>query len=414
VELATGQVVACPDGPIDEGFVFNLCTTDSCLGGQCSYQDKETDGSCDDSNPATVDSCDPSTGECVNETCVPDCEPHTYCWGATEAEAEKMCDDQDVCTLDWCEFGPGFAPFPTGVYLCIHELTLEDCDDGDPCTIDACDPDTGCHNQPDPESGNCLPCQGDEGCMTPEPDPCTSHYCDPDFAVCLQSPLDCDDGNPCTDDSCFAQDGGCVHVPLDGVSCEGTEFAVGLCTAGECICVPQCGPKVCGDDGCGGSCGACDDPCCSICSQQGKCVSCIPDCEGKECGSDGCFGICGSCGDDAKCVPGGECIPKELLQSEPILSFLEPVNNVYLDQVEPETTVSASLNVVDWGSYPAAGKSVNCFVDGVAAGTSEGLTVQFPDVPLGMHSLCCELLQDGVKLGNCEATACVTVKVTRS
>jgi hypothetical protein len=62
-------------------------------------------------------------------------------------------------------------------------------------------------------------------------------------------------------------------------------------------CVPACDGRECGDDGCGGFCGACEDPERPFCnSVTGLCVSdCVPDCSGAECGDDGCGGSCGDC-----------------------------------------------------------------------------------------------------------------------
>jgi len=57
-------------------------------------------------------------------------------------------------------------------------------------------------------------------------------------------------------------------------------------------CTPNCANKECGSDGCGGSCGTCDN---GEACQSGQCVGCTPDCTGKECGDDGCGGSCGTC-----------------------------------------------------------------------------------------------------------------------
>jgi len=73
-----------------------------------------------------------------------------------------------------------------------------------------------------------------------------------------------------------------------------------LQTTSEC-CFPDCGSKVCGDDGCGGSCGVCDDG--FVCNE-GTCGECIPQCNGKECGENGCGGSCGECGLESFCYLG--------------------------------------------------------------------------------------------------------------
>ena len=76
---------------------------------------------CDDGNECTIDYCDPTTGECVNELI-------------------------EGCTPDFCE----------GI----------DCDDDDPCTVDYCDPLTGeCVNE-------FVEGCGDGGCGDPLAGPC--------------------------------------------------------------------------------------------------------------------------------------------------------------------------------------------------------------------------------------------------
>lgn len=78
------------------------------------------------------------------------------------------------------------------------------------------------------------------------------------------------------------------------------------------VCVPLCVGKACGDDGCGGSCGSCDDPANPVCNTLfGQCVAvCVPNCTAKACGDDGCGGVCGTCGvgttcDNNQCLPPG-------------------------------------------------------------------------------------------------------------
>lgn len=81
-------------------------------------------------------------------------------------------------------------------------------------------------------------------------------------------------------------------------------------TADSATCVPFCIGKVCGPDGCGGSCGACQDPAKPTCTSAGQCAAaCIPACNGKACGSDGCGGTCGACAANATCTPSGTCVP---------------------------------------------------------------------------------------------------------
>ena len=91
------------------------------------------------------------------------------------------------------------------------------------------------------------------------------------------------------------------------------------------LCSPSCQGKECGPDGCGGECGLCgasgackDDGTClcefekcggTCCFEGEVCGSdtcCAPDCEGKQCGDDGCGGSCGECEELMSCQQ-GEC-----------------------------------------------------------------------------------------------------------
>ena len=120
--------------------------------------------------------------------------------------------------------------------------------------------------------------------------------------VCLP---DCED-KECGDDGC-------------GGSCGECQELQNLCVEGQCLCVPACFGKECGDDGCEGTCGECElnqlcqydacacqfvgcaDTCCAdgeLC-YEGQC--CAPDCTGLECGPDLCGVDCGSCGDNQVC-----------------------------------------------------------------------------------------------------------------
>lgn len=68
-----------------------------------------------------------------------------------------------------------------------------------------------------------------------------------------------------------------------------------------CNCVPQCQERECGEDGCGGSCGACEE---GTTCEEGTCeaIPPQPDCDGKKCGDDGLGGSCGECREGADCV----------------------------------------------------------------------------------------------------------------
>jgi len=225
--------LACNDG--------DACTRDDvCVGATC----RGVAVTCDDDNPCTDDSCDPTRG-CVT----------------TLASPGLGCDDQDRCTRDdFC--GSGQC---AGLAI--------DCDDGNPCTDDSCDALLGCRHT-----------AGSEGLLCSDQNSCTTG----DVCVigqCLGAGLQCDDGNPCTVDTC-ALGSGCAHVAAavgdpcddgdpcsdgdvcDGAVCAGTAVecddgdpcTTDLCDSDEGACVSQ--PIVC-DAG-----SACEDGECSVVSPE--------------------------------------------------------------------------------------------------------------------------------------------------
>ena len=89
------------------------------MNGNCAAVPSNENGSCEDGNQCTADSCDPTVG-CVS---APDATTE-----GTECAAEGACAAAGVCHDAVC--------VPTGPSV--------DCDDGDPCTEDSCDDDNGC------------------------------------------------------------------------------------------------------------------------------------------------------------------------------------------------------------------------------------------------------------------------------
>ncbi len=70
-------------------------------------------------------------------------------------------------------------------------------------------------------------------------------------------------------------------------------------------CDPDCGDRICGDDGCGGTCGTCDDG--AVCSIDGACVDVAATCgdgmcaDGEDCAT--CPADCGQCCGNGACEP---------------------------------------------------------------------------------------------------------------
>ncbi len=311
------QVPPCDDG--------DLCTIDSCVGGNCVF----TPLDCDDDDICTIDSCvdgicfnvavDCDDGDaCTVDTCIEGqtggsncCVAHSGV-GCTDAACQAAvcavdsfccntswdsicagealsicgscdlvifpdcvhtpitCDDGDACTDDACVEG-----------LCIN--TPISCDDGDLCTIDLCDPLIGCVHTP-------LDCSDGDGC--------TVDLCDALFG-CFYERLNCDDGDACTADSCI--DGHCVY--LQTLCDDGDPCTTDLCVNGVCVYEPiDCDDHdACTIDGCLlGECihGAilCDDfDACTIDScVDGNCVFTPVSCDdGDACTVDTC--VDGSC-----------------------------------------------------------------------------------------------------------------------
>jgi hypothetical protein len=132
--------------------------------------------------------------------------------------------------------------------------------------------------------GSCGECDGEWGCN--QYGACM--ICEPGVSVCI--------GNSTT--TCNTAGDGYSGVPFE---C-GDIVETPVCQDGACVCAPDCDGKVCGDDGCGGSCGECEDAG-AVCSA-GQC-GCAPQCEGLQCGDDGCGGSCGEC--DSGVCNGGLC-----------------------------------------------------------------------------------------------------------
>lgn len=244
----------------------NLCLLNAvCQAGTCVGEA----ALCDDGDPCSLDSCEPSTGECTSEPSEGGCEDGDPCTVADTCVAGSCvsgdldpCDDGQSCTVGACSPGSGCAFQPIEVGPCDDgdACTINDvceagvctpegprlCDDGSVCTADSCDPTVGCVNTAyDSLCDDANPCT-DDGCDVvlgcfhhPHTEVCDDGDACTEADACLDGAcagIDAvlDDGNPCTDDACDATDG--VSHALNVAPCDdGDACSVGdVCEAGVC------------------------------------------------------------------------------------------------------------------------------------------------------------------------------------
>ena len=277
---------ACEDG--------DLCTVgDSCAEGVCV---SGVATNCNDGNPCTDDSCDP-TGGCLHVDNTEPCNDGDTCTtgdacagGVCVGEGALVCEDDDVCTSDSCDpatgcvFTPQEGACEDGNLCTIGETCVEgqcvptgslNCDDDSVCTTDTCQPDVGCVH-----ALNEAPCDDGDLCTTGD-------HCHLGGCIAADT-LICDDGNACTNDGCTTE-GGCAFVPnqeacSDGNLCTtGDQCSGGWCAATGALDCDDGNP--CTDDSCNPQLGCanvnnaadCDDG--DVCSTGDKCTggACVPD-----------------------------------------------------------------------------------------------------------------------------------------
>lgn len=312
-DLESGETAVCPeDAP--EGAVKNLCTTQSCdlMQGTCTYEPVNI-GDCDDENECTIDSCDPAKGECghVIDPDVPECNV-TPCWAATEEEADALCKDEDLCTLDACVYEDDFVAWeseelpdvsnpldlPEGVGVCGYEDVVELglCGGGDPCYEYGCDAETGCWETVLIEEPGCCGCIVDADCAGLDEDPCAIATCHLSCTCIVVEPI-CDDEDDCTIDSCDGdsepdQDYPCVHEPdpLCNGGClvnEDCPPPVDCCAQVLCLFEPGAEVGECAELALTNDCASCVQHYCDEVTN--SCVTETADCDdGDECTLDDC------------------------------------------------------------------------------------------------------------------------------
>ncbi len=205
---STNEGLACDDG-------LNCTYNEFCSSGMCVAGANYADTFCADNNPCTVDTCLEAPFKCSNT--LKSCDDGNACTndscnGATGGclNTAKTCNDGALCTIDSCVASTGACA-----------STAKNCDDGNSCTTDSCDSVTG----------DCV----NAGKTCNDNNACTTDSCDASGA-CVNTTKSCDDGKPCTTDSCDGATGACVNAANTATCNDGS-----ACTSND-----VCANKVCG------------------------------------------------------------------------------------------------------------------------------------------------------------------------
>jgi cysteine-rich repeat protein len=102
-----------------------------------------------------------------------------------------------------------------------------------------------------------------------------------------------------------------------------------------------------------------------------------------------------ACGDEQEAPPGGQ-TARLPLAGPPTIKAVAPIESLYIDLQPGGTPVTLSYTIQGWDPFPADGKEVFFYLDGVFAGsTPAAFSFTFPSVPLGFHALSAWLVEDG-------------------
>jgi hypothetical protein len=332
------------------------CVDVECIPGSVFCSDDFTLATCAADGLSSADEICPDAHYCLDAECLPwVCVPDLkVCLG----EIAAQCNDKGSVEIEidceaagqGCKNGEckGFA-CDAGTSFCIDAYTPAQ------CSADGFSFDTAtCPQQHICSDGSCVPWQCEPGvslcdgntlttCADDGSGPSEILDCETTLGFCLDGAcVDCIPscvGLVCGDDGC-------------GGSCGACNGGQQICVAGACLCAAACDGKICGPDGCGGSCGIClgsQDSC-----AQGECI-CLPNCIDSGCGSDGCGGSCGTCNEGQYCIE-GQCPPAgktcEDGNDEPWDGCLE--NDVAEYLITPSGTDESMIRLAP---YPGGGHS---------------------------------------------------------
>ncbi len=260
--------------------------------GQCQATACSSDADC----AAAEQVCDEESGQCVDCLESADCAEEEYC-------SEQLC-LPDVCGPEerTCEGSDVLACLADGSGFTV-EVTCtatEYCEDG-ACHVQVCSPGEGyC------EGEQAIQCDalGKEFIETAncadEELHCFEGQCID--SVCLPGTVFCADGFSTAECNEDGSDFVAAPCPDEHYCAKGT-CKPWMCTPGELLCVGHVA-TMCDELGKGPAPGGDDCTESGLLCIGGICTKCYPDCFGKECGDDGCGGSCGNCDDGDPCTVG--------------------------------------------------------------------------------------------------------------
>ena len=243
------------------------CALGICVEGVCQ---QEQILECEDNNPCTLDYCDLQKG-CAHKP------------------QQSLCEDDNPCTTDdYCQQGS----CTSGTYVCQQCTSDADCtiyDDGDACNgALACDLESSECRVVDGSKTTCLPSQ-----------PCMSAHCDPATGQCVETPKT--NGQPCHDEDLCTLEDRCKDGLCQGAAllCSDTQIACASATCQKtsgCVVTTQpnqpcqdgnlcTNDDVCTEDGCVGqaaeTCACQDDAECALYDDQDLCTGTVRCIEGS-------------------------------------------------------------------------------------------------------------------------------------